>query len=299
MCKPGPRRHELARPAARGDRVRRDVEQLTTLEEKAFEGRTERCRVLVRGQPSQKIVAAQHLRIAWVGDEGAFAPPCPVDGVHPVEIARHRLARIRRQHAEGEVGANPRNARPAQVVRMAGPWISSGIEREAGSDRIQVDVPHECQEIAVGIHEDGVIPALEKVPGSLQALLELPCIPARDMEDDLAEWPVRNLYQQVDVVCHPAVGMHARTEVAKGGGDDLVKKVAVCRRAKDVLPMISAKGHMIETPLEVQAQRAGHTFACVSGTIRGSTLQEAPVARRAVSSGTRGKMQIWSLGRGL
>jgi hypothetical protein len=151
------------------------------------------------------------------------------------------------------IGVNPGYAAPAHVFGMARPWVGTRIVHQPCPYRVQVDVPDQRKKIGIGIDQDGVIPALKQVTGCLEALLEPTRVATCNPLYEFSEGRIRDLRQQVNVVGHPAVRVHAYTEVANRGGNDFVQKLPVFRRAKDVLPVITPEGHMVEAARMVQA----------------------------------------------
>ena len=56
--------------------------------------------------------------------------------------------------------------------------------------------------------------------------------------------------------------------------DDFVEELAVFRRAKDILPVITPEGHMVEPARLVQAKWPGHAFPCCNETTCSQTCRK-------------------------
>ena len=157
---------------------------------------------------------------------------------------------------------------------MARPWEGTWIVHQACAYRVQVDIPDQRKKIGIGIDQDGVIPALEQVTGRLEALLEPTRVATCNPQDEFSKRRVRDLCQQVNVIGHPAVRVHAYAKVANRRGNDFVEELAVFRRAKDILPVITPEGHMVEPARLVQAKWPGHAFACCNETTCSQTCRK-------------------------
>jgi hypothetical protein len=116
-----------------------------------------------------------------------------------------------------------------------------------------MNVLEQSQQVRVGVDQYRVIPAFEQVPGGLNRLLCQSCIPGRDSLNQSPQRLVGHLQQEVQMVCHPAVRMQACRVPLQSLRHDLIQSSSVRITEEDCLPMVPAKGHVIEGVRNMQA----------------------------------------------
>ncbi len=80
---------------------------------------------------------------------------------------------------------------------------------QARTQRVEVDVADQFQEVAVGIHQYGLISALEQMPRPLRFVVHPAGVAEGDILHDLGERDVRYLDGEMDVVGHAAQSVDA------------------------------------------------------------------------------------------
>ena len=141
---------------------------------------------------------------------------------------------------------------------MARPCVFVGSVDHMGSNRIQVDVPHQFKEIAVAINQNCLEAALEKMAGAAF----LPVDPASIAEGEVLQTArQRNfagLQGKMNVVGHEAEGVHSIAEAASPFLQQEVEAAAVLVGKKDRLASVTAENDVVESTGEMNARFTYH-----------------------------------------
>lgn len=142
---------------------------------------------------------------------------------------------------------------------MAAPRVIQRRPNEVGFDRIEVNVSKQRKQVLVFIDELGVIAIFEEVSGRLELRLDLPCIATRDQLNDSAKRCMTDLYDEVNVVGHPAVAVNERAVAIDGRRDDLVQPLAVLVLEEDRLLMVASQGDVVEAEWGMNSEPTRHS----------------------------------------
>ena len=156
----------------------------------------------------------------------------------------------RMKHAQREVRRHPVLVLGAEIRVMARPGISIRRVDHICTDGIQVNVSDELQQIAVGIHENGVITFLEQVPSRMQAALNAARVSSSDPEHQPPQRNVAYLNQKMHVIGHQTVCVQSGGEAFDDFGSELVEEISVFGLEEYVLAVIASQRDVVE--------RAGH-----------------------------------------
>ena len=100
-------------------------------------------------------------------------------------------------------------------------------------------------------------------PHAVVAAIESLCVDAVQLSHAAREVRLRGLEEQVIVIAHHAVGVHAPAELAHGRGEDVEENQAVVVVGVDWLARVAAAGGVIECARVLEAERAGHAGSLV------------------------------------
>ncbi len=87
-----------------------------------------------------------------------------------------RLAKRRQSPIKGQ----PRRRVSAQIRSMAAPRVVVYRINQSGTQRIQMNVPNELQQIRIGLHEDRAVPSFEQMSRAIHLLVGRPGVLTRD-----------------------------------------------------------------------------------------------------------------------
>ncbi|HEY6640549.1 MAG TPA: hypothetical protein VIZ63_00275 [Povalibacter sp.] len=104
-----------------------------------------------------------------------------------------------------------------------------------------MDVAKQLQQVSVSVDNDGVIAFLEQMAGGVQMALNGASVSTRDPQHETPERNITHLHEQVNMVCHQAVGMQPRSESLDHLGSDFVKEISIRRLEEDVLAMVATQ----------------------------------------------------------
>jgi len=162
------------------------------------------------------------------------------------ELAQHPLA------------MQPRNVLLSKVRTVATVRIGGGIRDESGSDRIQMDVAYEFQEVTVGVNQDRLIAPLEQVPAATLVSVHPPRVSKREILDDGGQSDPADLDDQVHMVRHPAVAVHAIPETADPFGNEVFHLPVIPLPEEDGLTAIAAQDDVVYPPGNVDTRFPCH-----------------------------------------
>ena len=91
--------------------------------------------------------------------------------------------------------------------QVARPLPLVGEFHHARANRVQDDVSADFQKMSVLLDDDGLVPALEKVSGSMAPVIEELGVDTIHLAHAEGEVSVRRLDEKMIVVVHKAVGM--------------------------------------------------------------------------------------------
>lgn len=72
------------------------------------------------------------------------------------------------------------------------------------------------------------------------------CETSLDSLHEGAEGLRANLNQQVKMIRHPTIGVHARAGALQSGRHDFIRRLAITTLEEDVLSMIATRGDMVD-----------------------------------------------------
>ena len=111
---------------------------------------------------------------------------------------------------------------------------------------------------------------LEKVSRRAKRLVTIPRVADCDALHDLAERPLCDLQQCVQVIGHPAEGVNPDFEPTDDTSDDIVERVSIGCVAKQRFAMIASHDDVVVSAWYMQSRRSWHP--CRSMEVRGGRL---------------------------
>lgn len=174
---------------------------------------------------------------------------------------------------QGKVNGEPGESLEAEEGPMAAPGIVGGVVDHVGIDGVQMDVSNQGQEVTIDVNELGAVATLEDVARRRQALVPIVGISHGDALHELAERPVVDLHQIVQVIDHPAVGMVSRAELLQPVRESIVQYRAIPQCGEHGFAMVATKDDVVVSARNMQAGRARHPCLPLKVNKVGSTLQ--------------------------
>jgi len=156
------------------------------------------------------------------------------------------------------VGGQPRQIIVSKIGPVAAIGVSGGLLDHAGAHRVQVDVAHQCQSVAILIDEVGFEAALEEMSGALEPRVEVAGVAEGEVLHARGQRLIADLERQVQVIGHQAEGVYPVAETRDTLGHELIEAAAIFRGKEDVLPGVAAQDDVVEAAGDVQARLAGH-----------------------------------------
>jgi hypothetical protein len=129
---------------------------------------------------------------------------------------------------------------------------------DPGRHGVQMDVANELFQVGICVHQVCVVAMLEEMPGGHQLCLHGARELSRQVTHRVREWFRSHLYEQVEVIAHPAVRMQARAIFIQGPRNDDVQERAIVLRDENVLPMIAAKGDVVKGAWDMDSGSTRH-----------------------------------------
>ncbi len=152
---------------------------------------------------------------------------------------------------------------------MTAPSIVGSVGNDTCFYRIEMNVAQQSDHVTVGVDQLGFVAPLEQMAGSTQLPVSISRVTRGNTLHDLAQRPVDNLDQQMNVIGHPTERVNARAESPDDFGNNGVERLAISRSGEQRFAMIASQHHVIEAAWNMQSRKAGHprTFANLEMTI--------------------------------
>ena len=135
----------------------------------------------------------------------------------------------------------------AEISSMAAPWVRLRFCCQPCPYRVEMDIAHQFEQVAVLVHQDGFVASLEEVTGPFLPPVEPAGIPEREILHGAGQGDFANLQGQMNMVGHEAEGVNP---VPKADGSFLkqeVKTAIVGVSQKNILPAVASENNMIES----------------------------------------------------
>jgi hypothetical protein len=129
---------------------------------------------------------------------------------------------------------------------MATPWIVFGFFCYSATHRIEMKVGNQFEKMRMGIDKNGFIPALKKVPRSIEAHIDPTRITKREVLHNAGKGNVADLDGQMDMVCHETKREDTMTVPFDTFLNEKKKPATVFGVGEDVLASITAKDDMVQ-----------------------------------------------------
>jgi hypothetical protein len=113
---------------------------------------------------------------------------------------------------QNEIGSQPWNRDGAAIGIMATPSVFGGKRHHFCTNWFVVNIAGKLQKIVAGIDQQRFISSLEKVPRLFSSTIDVSGIAEGEVLDDSGKGNIANLNDQMDMIGHQAVDMHAMLE---------------------------------------------------------------------------------------
>jgi hypothetical protein len=150
---------------------------------------------------------------------------------------------------------------------MAAPAIVAWIGHHARANRVEMDVAHERQQIAIRVDQSRPVAALEQVAGRRDRPLFRPGVTGCDDAHHRPERRLGDPDRQVNVIRHPAVGEQACAVALEGASHDFLEAQVVVTGAKDGLAVVAPQHGVVQATRDVNATLAWHWIIISAPTI--------------------------------
>lgn len=121
-----------------------------------------------------------------------------------------------------------------------------------------MDVANHGKQISLSVDEPRVVTAFKKMPRCLQSKLYGARVPARNSVDNFPERPVGDLYQEVNVIGHPAIGMDSGAQGVGCFSHHCRHEIAIRVSKEDRLAVIAPERDVVEASRHVQTKATSH-----------------------------------------
>jgi len=116
---------------------------------------------------------------------------------------------------------------------------------DSTADRIQNNIPHKLQQIALFVNENGLEPSLKDVPNPIMPTIEALGVHPVQMSHPTGQIGIGSLDEQMVVVLHQAVGVTSPVESSNDVPENLQKGEPILVVEKDRLSRIPASRDVI------------------------------------------------------
>ena len=163
-----------------------------------------------------------------------------------------------------ELGQEPIDFKPDGRPRetgsrpIAAPSPFHGRPGHAGADRVEDHIASQLQKVALPLDEDGLEPALEEVPDPAVTPIEALRVRAVELPHAARERGLRGLEEQVVVVAHHYVGVHAPAKDLDDPAESPEESLSVLVIPEDVAPLITATRDVPDRPRVIETKRPSH-----------------------------------------
>ena len=188
---------------------------------------------------------------------------------HPMSLAEslcHKLMVVPRRHrrlaaelSQHPIGCQPRQLLFPEIGTVSAPPVVNRVLDDSGSYRIQMNVPDELEQIALGIDHQGLVAALEQVPDAPLAPIDPARVSKRQVLKDLGKRYRPHLYREVEVVGHAAKRMYPMTETIHSVLNQVVQVLIIAILEKYQLATVPTKHDVVYRTRDMKAGLASHT----------------------------------------
>jgi hypothetical protein len=256
--KPGAGSAKLAGPTHRHERLRGKSKTLAAFNHQLLKGIRHFRFLPDCDDAGNKFISPQNLRVVAMWSQHSGAPIQRFLITHEIAITCFCGVRSHCNQPQRKFGRDPCLLAPAQVRAMARPAIVRSIGNESGAHWIEMNVAHHRKEVVVCVDQHCVVTALEQMTSGVDAFLNRASVATGNAKNDAAQRNVRYLHQQMNVIGHPAVGMHPAAQLGNGLRDNIIQQIPVSFSEEDWLSMIASQGHMVEATRDVKSELTGH-----------------------------------------
>jgi|GEM_PF-4652577 hypothetical protein len=155
----------------------------------------------------------------------------------------------------------PRDIRP-----IAAPGVFRRIFHNAGTNRIQMNIRRQLQEVTVFVTEDCFIPALKEMTHQGVFPIISSCISELKHLHDAGQGYFTDLNEQVDMIDHQHVRVEAKVKTFFVFSDISQIKIVVLVITKDFLSPVPSRNHVIQSTWKMHSWFSGHGFTSSTKT---------------------------------
>ena len=156
------------------------------------------------------------------------------------------------------VGGEPRQSLVTEIGPVTTIDVSSGLPDHAGAHRVEVDVAHQGESVAVAIDEKGLEAALEKMTCPFAPRVDVARITEGEVLHAGGEGLIARLEGEMQMIGHEAEGVHRVAKPRAPLGHEFVEVKSIVRREEDRLAGVAAQDDVVEAAGDVEARFAGH-----------------------------------------
>ena len=203
--------------------------------------------ILLPDHPAVRLPAVEHLRMPLASacvDKDRKALPGRPDPL--AELSKHPVCR------------KPRQVFLAEVSAVTAPRIGIRVLDHSRAHRIQVQVAHQRQAIAILIHQESLEPSLEHVPHPLEAGIEITGIAKRQILHACRQFDIAHLQSKVEMIGHQAEGVHPIAESGYAFGEQFIEVASITGREEHVLPGVAAQDDVVQTAGDMETGFTSH-----------------------------------------
>src|SRR5262249_3131799 len=146
-----------------------------------------------------------------------------------------------------------------RMPHITGPGIVPWVLHHVRPYRVELDIPHACQEVRLGLHQARPVAPFPQRPSALVCRINVVDIPTPNGLHDLGN-TVRALWrhEQVDVIGHQDIRLHRSSVPRCGLMETRQIEAIIVLMKEDGLPIMPALDDVLRDPWQGIAGQSGH-----------------------------------------
>src|SRR3989304_2793151 len=146
----------------------------------------------------------------------------------------------------------------SQVFPVTAPLPLPRLLHHFGSHRIEMDVAHQLQQVAIAVAHDRLVAPLKQMPAVTVCSVKSPRVSGQQRLHHPRRRSLLHFQEQMEMVRHQNVGVEVKRITLSRRGQPVEKRFEVAVLKKYLPAVVSAGHHMIEQSLRVDSGMSGH-----------------------------------------